>query len=57
MGSMKSTKDQTLFIGVLNLAKGKKKASDLKQQENKKQENPGSSDGISNPRIDKEKKN
>ena len=35
MGTMKSTKDQALSIGVSNQSKGKKKSKDSNQQENK----------------------
>ena len=35
MGTIKSTKDQSLVAGVSNQAKGKKKAKDSKQQEKK----------------------
>ena len=31
MGTIKSTKDQALIVGVLNQAKGKKKSKHLKQ--------------------------
>ena len=55
MGTIKYTKDESLATGVSNQYKGKKKAKDLKQQEKKKQENPKSSDGGSNPSNDKGK--
>ena len=56
MGTIKSTKDQDLIAGVLNQGNGKKNPKDLKQQEKKKQENPKSSNGGSNPIKDKGKK-
>ena len=36
MGTIKYSKDQSLAIGVLNLAKGQKKSKDLKHQQKKK---------------------
>ena len=50
-------KDQSLAVGVLNQAKGKKKSKDSKQREKMKQENPKYLDGGLNPSKDKEKKN
>ena len=38
MGTIKSTKDQSLAAGVSNKSKGNNKAKDSKQQEKKKQE-------------------
>ena len=52
MGTIKSTKDQSLASGVSNQSKGKNKSKYSKQQEN-----PKSSDGGKNSRKDKEKKN
>ena len=36
IGTIKYSKDQSLSVGVLNPAKGKKKARDLKHEEKKK---------------------
>ena len=36
MGTIKTSKDQSLSIGVLNASKGKNKSKDLKLPENKK---------------------
>ena len=51
MGTIKSTKDQPLAVGVLNPSKVKKKARYSKQQEK-----PKYSDGFLSPTKDKEKK-
>ena len=56
MGTIKSTKDQSLSTGFLNQPKCKKKSKYLKQQEKKKQENPKSLDGGLDPNKDREKK-
>ena len=56
MGTIKSTKDQSLSTCFLNQAKGKKKSKDSKHQEKNKQEKPKSSYGGLNPGKDKKKK-
>ena len=48
IGTIKSNKDQALVVGVSNPSKGKKKATDSKQQNKKKQDKPKSSDGSLN---------
>ena len=47
MGTIKSTKDQSLILGVFNESQGKNKAKDSKQ------ENPKYTNGGSNPIKDK----
>ena len=56
MGTIKSSKHQSLVTGVSNPTKGNKKSIDSKQQEKKKQEKPKSSNGGSNPTKGKDKK-
>ena len=56
MGTIKSTKDQSLVSGVSNQGKGKKNPKDSKQQEKKKQKKPNSYDGDSDPKKVKGKK-
>ena len=56
MGTIKSSKDQYLVVGVLNPSKGKKKSKESKQQDKKKQERPKPSDGGLIPCEDKDKK-
>ena len=53
IGTMKTTKDQSLSTSVSNQVKGKKKPKDSKQQEKKKQEKPKYSNGVLNPSKDK----
>ena len=55
-GTIKSSKDQDLAVGVSNPSKGRKKYKDSKYPEKKKQDRPKSSDGGSNPCKDKDKK-
>ena len=40
MGTIKSTKDKSLAVGVLNQAKGKNKSKDLKQKGVKEKKHP-----------------
>ena len=54
MGTIKSSKDQSLATRVSNPSKWKKKAKDSKHQEKKKQEKPKSLDGGPNPSKDKD---
>ena len=56
MGTIKSTKDQSLAVVVFNPSKGNKKSKYLKHQEKKKQEKLKYSIGGLNPSKDKEKK-
>ena len=51
MGTIKSTKDQSLAACASNQAKEKKKSKDSKQQEK-----PKYSNGVLNPSKDKDKK-
>ena len=55
MGTIKD-KDQGLSMGFLNASRRRSKAKNSKLLENKKPENPKSSDGGSNPPREKEKK-
>ena len=56
IGTIKSSKDQALAVGVLNPSKGKKKSKVSKHQDKKMQEVPKYLDGVLNPCKDKEKK-
>ena len=57
MGTIKSSKYQSLTAGVLNPSKGNKKGKDSKQQDKKKQERPKFPDEGSNPCKEKDNKN
>ena len=56
MGTIKTSKDQSLAAGVSNASKGKKKAKDSKQAEKKKHDRPRIPDRGSNPCKDMDKK-
>ena len=56
MGTINSSKDQALYVGVSNPSKGNKKAKDSQQKEKKKKVRPKYSNGGLNPCKDKDKK-